>query len=318
LGIASAAVLIGWLLLAALAMIRLSAPHDTMQGIRPPRLYPLGRWRWPIAAAMGVSLLLAVGVPLASLVYQAGVVVTPTDVGVTRAWSPIKCLAIVAESPWRYRREFGWSLLIAGLASVAAVIAATLLAWWARHSRSATMAVALLAAVLLATPGPAIGVAIIRLLNRPEFPLLVWLYDQSILAPWLALLARSLPPAIFVLWYALASVPRDLLDAATVDGAGGFRRLLLVALPLRWPAVAAAWLVAMAIALGDLAASILVVPPGVMLLSRRIFDLIHYGVEDYLAGVCLALIVMFAATAAAIAWLAGRLSRQRAQEQREL
>ena len=42
-----------------------------------------------------------------------------------------------------------------------------------------------------------------------------------------------------------------------------------------------------------LAASILVLPPGVDPLSRRIFGFIHYGVEDKLAGICLATVGMF-------------------------
>lgn len=59
-----------------------------------------------------------------------------------------------------------------------------------------------------------------------------------------------------------------------------------------------AWLVALAIVLGDLAASILVVPPGVITLPIRIFGLMHYGVEDQVAGICLVLVAVFAVVAA--------------------
>ena len=130
-------------------------------------------------------------------------------------------------------------------------------------------------------------------------PWLAELYDRSILAPFLALLVRGLPPAIFVLWYALRTVPREMLEAAAVDGAGPVARFWLIALPLRWPAVGLAFVVSLAVALGDLAASILVVPPGVQTLSIHIFGLLHYGVEDQVAGVCLALLALFAALAAA-------------------
>ena len=149
--------------------------------------------------------------------------------------------------------------------------------------------------MFLAVPGPILGIAIIRLLNRPEVPGLVWLYDRSILAPWLAAYLRSLPIATLIMWHALQTVPKELLESAMIDGAGPLTRLWRIALPMRWPAAAAAWLAALAISLGDLAASILVVPPGVETLSIRIFGLLHYGVEDQVAGICLAMILVFAA-----------------------
>jgi iron(III) transport system permease protein len=102
-----------------------------------------------------------------------------------------------------------------------------------------------------------------------------------------------------------------MLDAAAVDGAGPVARLWRVVLPCRLCGLALAWLVAAAVALGDLAASILVVPPGVTTLPIRIFGLLHYGVEDQVAGVCLAMVAMFAGIAATLFFLAKRWSRDR-------
>ena len=208
---------------------------------------------------------------------------------------------MIAAAPRRHSREFGWSLLICPLAAAAAVLAAIPLAWFARRGGWRSLPALLTAAAALAVPGPVLGLAIIKLLNQPELPWLVQLYDHSILAPFLALFVRGLPAAIFVLWHALHTVPGELLDLAAVDGAGPVARLCRVALPMRWPAVGLAFLVSLAMTLGDLAASILVVPPGVMTLSIHIFGLLHYGVEDQVAGICLALIGMFAVVAAA-AW----------------
>jgi iron(III) transport system permease protein len=77
-------------------------------------------------------------------------------------------------------------------------------------------------------------------------------------------------------------------------------------LPQRRSALCIAWLVGLAIALGDLTASILVVPPRVKLLSIHIFNLVHYGVEDQVAGICLALLVVFGLVAAVVGWLLKR------------
>ena len=73
--------------------------------------------------------------------------------------------------------------------------------------------------------------------------------------------------------------------------------------PCRWPALAAAWLLAFAVALGELGATILVAPPGVSTLSILIFGLLHYGVQDRVAGLCLALLALSSAVLAAAAAL---------------
>lgn len=295
----------GLVVLAIAALARLG-PRSRSVPSRPRWVFRLGHRRYPLAVAVALVLAVLVGVPLGNLAYQAGAVVTMSDAGLARSWSPEKLFWMVAGSPARYAREFGWSLLLSGLAATAAVVMAVGMAWWARASRWAAGAVLLLTAGAMAIPGPLIGLAIIGSLNQPEFPPLVFLYDRSILAPWLALLVRSFPPATLILWHAIRTIPSEMLDAAAVDGAGPVARLWRIVLPCRLHALGLAWLVAAAVALGDLAASVLVVPPGVTTLSIRIFGLLHYGVEDQVAGICLAMTAIFAGIAATAILLAGR------------
>ena len=138
-----------------------------------------------------------------------------------------------------------------------------------------------------------IVLTLIQLLNRPETEIMTFLYDQSLFAPCAALLLRALPLVTMIVWYGLRTVPAETLESAELDGAGPVARLILIALPQRLAVLAAGYLAAMAIAMGDLAATILVVPPGVTTLSIRIFNLVHYGVEDRLAGICLATFAIF-------------------------
>ena len=161
------------------------------------------------------------------------------------------------------------------------------------------------ALVCLVIPGPFLGLAIIGLLNRPGLPWLVWLYDHSILAPWMALTVRAMGPAVLVLWHGVRTIPQPMLDSAATEGCGWLGQLGRIVLPQRLPALGVAWLIGLALALGDLTASILVVPPGVETLSIHIFNLVHYGVEDQVAGICLALTAALGALAAAVTWLAG-------------
>jgi ABC-type Fe3+ transport system permease subunit len=96
-----------------------------------------------------------------------------------------------------------------------------------------------------------------------------------------------------------------------VDGAGSWRQFWHIALPMRWKAMAVAWIIALAVSLGDLASVVLVHPPGVFLLSTTIFNLMHYGVEDQVAGACMALILIFSGLAIAAIILFRRMVKSR-------
>ena len=177
--------------IAGLALCRGLAPRDRALSLEHrPWTFRLGRWRiaWLVAAVM--LLVLLVGVPLGNLLYKAGVVVTQTDGQRLRAFSPGKCVEMIAAGPWHCRREFGWSLLLCASAAVAAVAIAIPLAWLARRGGIKAAPALLVTAMGVAVPGPVLGLAIITLLNRPELPWLAQLYDRSILAPFLALLVR--------------------------------------------------------------------------------------------------------------------------------
>ena len=93
------------------------------------------------------------------------------------------------------------------------------------------------------------------------------------------------------------------LDAATCEGG-------LILAGSSYGGLAAAWLAAFAIAMGDLAATILVAPPGVTTIGMRVFGLLHSGVDDHVAGLCLTSFAMFSSIAV-LALFAGRaLTRQ--------
>ena len=201
-------------------------------------------------------------------------------------------------APWQYRDELWQSAEIGAAAATAALLLGVPLAWSMRGNSAVCPGCDWAAiALLMAVPGPLLGIAMIRLLNQPpDSPLacLAWLYDTNF-APWLVQTLRALPIVTLILWPALASVPQAMLDTAATDGAGWWRRLLFIVIPQRWPALVAAWLVGLAVAVGELAATVLVVPPGPTTISVRIFSLIHYGVDDRVASICLVLVLGLAA-----------------------
>src|SRR5262249_5771691 len=126
---------------------------------------------------------------------------------------------------------------------------------------------------------------------------LLALYDNSPLVPILAQAIRALPLATLICWHSFATLSRDVLDAAALDGLSPWQILRHIALPLRWPALAGAWLAAFAVAAGDLAWVHLVTPPGMDLIQRRLFGLVHSGVEEQVAAISLVIVFVYAAVA---------------------
>ena len=275
---------------------------------RDPWIWRLKTGRWPAALALACSMFILAGVPLVNLAYKAGVQVTATDAGRVREWSPRKLVESVAAAPVQFKGELWLSMWLGAAAATAAVVIALPVAWRLRGAvngnsawRPTLMSVMLqtTVALCLTIPGPLLGLAVIRILDQsPDSPLsgLAWLYDSNF-APWLVQTLRALPIATLILWPAFASIPQVMLDAAMTDGAGWRRRLLLIVLPQRWTAVIAAWLVALAIAVGELAATVLVMPPqsGRTALSIQVFQLLHYGVDDRVAAISLVMVAGIAA-----------------------
>ncbi len=306
-GAAPGILLIAWLLFAGLTLAARLTPSDRPLSLRARWIFRLGVYRWPLAAFVGLLLVLLIGVPLGNLAYQAGILVVQSDAGWTRSWSLGKCASMIVGSLGDCRREVRWSLLIGVFSATTAVGTAAIFAWLARRGGWRSGIILFMTALALAVPGPLIGLALLWL--RGVW-VLRWLVDHWIFAPWAALTIRSLPPSLLILWYAFRTIPPAILDAAEMDGAGPAARFWRIALPSRISAVLLAWLVAFAVAMGDLAASILVVPPGVTTLSIHLFGLLHYGVQDKVAGACLALLAVFATIAAGILGLVGRWNQE--------
>lgn len=320
----------------AVAVVLLAAkllPRRRPVSLRRRRVFGLGAWRIPMGLLAGLVLLGLIGVPLAGLCYKAGIVVRPTDGGWQPTWSVGNCGRMVARCLVACRREFGWSLGIGSLAATGAVVGGIALAWPAIAAqrrvergtgtfgqgclspfrlppfRARAAPALLVVAVGLALPAPVVGLGIVWLVDACDCRFVYWLYDQPIPAPCMALVVRGLPLATLIAWHALRTVPVELLETAAADGAGPLRRLWSVALRLRLSAVALAWVVALAVALGDLGASFPVVPPGVETLSIRINRMLHSGQGFEVAGTCLALGLLFAVVGGAAVWLVGRWGR---------
>jgi iron(III) transport system permease protein len=274
----------------------------------PPLLFALGPWRAWLSLMTWLIVGAVVLLPLASLAYKAGALITPIESGYQRGWSLVKAASLTLKSPLDHAAEFRWSLAMGAATACATVLLAIPLAYAARSSRIAAAFAVVLAVCGLAVPGPLLSLGLITVFNDPAWPWLNYLYDRTIAVAVIAQSARAFPLAFFLVWWAFATIPRVHIESAQLDGAGRLARIWLAVRQRRAAAVLAA-MAAFVISLGELAATILVVPPGIEPLSVRIFGLLHYNVEDQLAAISLMLILMHAAATVIVLTIGRRVFR---------
>lgn len=274
--------------------------------IRKRRDFELGPWRWWAWGLTLVVIATLVGIPLASLLYKAGLVVEQQGGLRVRHWSATHFLRILGGTPRRFADEFLGTAILGSVTATGVMLLAIPLAWWARGGRWRAVIVWIVIATGCALPGPLVSLAVVHLLNHPDYEWLATLYDRTIAAPVLALIVRSSPLPLLVAWTGFRTIPREQLEAARLEGASPFDEFHHVAWPQRRRLLAGAWLLAAVLAAGDLSASILVTPPGFFTLPTRTFGLVHAGVDDQVAGLCLITLLGYLILAVLVGCLATR------------
>lgn len=262
----------------------LSHAKDQPKG--KPWLWKPTKGRASSSVALWLLLLLVAGMPIGNLVFKAGGRAVRDGDSWRREWSAGKVVSQLAAAPVRHRRELGQSAKLGACVATGAVLVGGAIAWrLVRGGPERLVWLALLAACLT-TPGPLIGIGAIRIFNQPsDSPcwFLSWAYDHTLLVTWLVQMIRATPIAALVLWPVWRSLPRNVLDAAALDGAARW----LVAARMRLPAVASVWLIALAISFAELSATLLVMPPGDQTITLQLFNLLHSGVDDRVAAISL-------------------------------
>lgn len=159
----------------------------------------------------------------------------------------------------------------------------------------------------LAMPAPLVGVGLIRVWNGAA---LGWtgLYNTPAM-PALACTLRFLPFSVLLLLAAMRRQDPRLADAARLLQKNRLHGLLHVRLPLLAPSMCGAALLATVLSLGELGATLLLVPPGVGSLTVTIYNYLHYGQSDVVAGLGLILFITSLASGLLLSRLAGRGTR---------
>jgi iron(III) transport system permease protein len=300
-------VLLTWLLiLTTVPWLDRSLPPLTSLD-RPPRVFALGRARWPCLVVVLAAAGLLAGVPLAGLVWKAGLHGVPSTWSATHVWERV---AVAWELHGRLVVQ---SLFWAAGAGVVAAALALLTCWLMVRTFWFRALILFLLAGCLAMPGPVLGLGLKETIMTlvvwfPEGPMPALLYDGPSQLPVLwAQLLRFLPCAAAILWPVVRSFPEELVDAVRVDGARPGQELTQLIWPLSRRAFLVAALAVTALALGELAAGKLVETPGADTFAHVLFGLMHTGASSDVAALCL--VMLAAVVAAALLVALGRSIR---------
>jgi iron(III) transport system permease protein len=272
---------------AAIALVQAPLKSATLNPIWQRRALAQN-WRWPgwfrvlQWSAMGI-LVLQISIPFSSLFF------------LTESWTGFTQNMRAASG------EIWFTLGTCTLAAMLSLPLAHALAvqlqqkrqwgWW------------LLVTLPLAIPAPLTGIGLISLWNQA---FLSRIY-ASIWMPVLAALARFVPIAAIIITMQMRRINPQLIEAAEILQPHRWRKTLWIHIPLIGPGLLTAALMTFILTLGELGATLLVVPAGKSTLTIRIYNFLHYGASQTVASLCLGitlLVLLFAsaATLIMVAW----------------
>lgn len=110
---------------------------------------------------------------------------------------------------------------------------------------------------------------------------------QSALMPTLASTIRFLPLSGMVLISQLKRIDPSLLEIAELLQSSNIRNWIFVKLPLVLPGLLVGFMLVLIFSLSELGATLMVVPPGKSTLTLKIYNYLHYGASETVAGLSL-------------------------------
>jgi len=232
---------------------------------------PLGPWKNILLIAIGLLCFLLVLLPILILIFQT-----------------------LPMTTWKESLQIGSGSLIRSI--VYSVLGATFLVFFGFfcgyliHNRTFRIwqSVDTATIFLFALPGTLIGMGLILLWNTPytnfiyATPIIILL---GYIAKYTALSSR-------ITVSTLSQISPSMEQAAQMVGAGWFRRIGCIIVPMAKRGIIAAWLIGYIVCMKDMGISMLVYPPGMDTLPVRTFTMMANGPPNIIAALCLLMVMI--------------------------
>ncbi|WP_419509611.1 ABC transporter permease [Candidatus Allofournierella excrementavium] len=134
----------------------------------------------------------------------------------------------------------------------------------------------------IALPGSIIGLGLLELVNKSPFHRL----GRTVWMPALGLAVHYLPYLLLLLVGAFARLDRDKLALGRVLARTRAKYLFRVRLPMLSGGLLAAFSVAFMLSMADVGTVLMLMPAGMEPLSVKIYNYLHYGSSELVAGFC--------------------------------
>jgi iron(III) transport system permease protein len=233
----------------------------TGKGYRPARI-KLGRARWPVALGIGAMFILALGLPLVTLIWQSFFRNLAQPFVFTSARATLDNYEFILSYPI-FLAAMKTSVLLAAMAATIVAGLTFVMAWIAQRSLPRYgFVLDALAFAPIAIPGVIVGAGILVAYLMLPIPI----YNTI----WILLVAYVtlyLPYGMRFASSGIAQIHRELEEMAAVSGAGLAQTFLRIMLPLLAPVLLAGWIYVFVLAVRELGASIFLVGPGTHVLG---------------------------------------------------
>ncbi len=238
-------------------------------------------FRWTNSASSPISLGgFESWIAALTLIFALVVVILPCAALVNRGLS-IQALAAAWD---KAADSMAWSLCYSGVAATAIAVLGFFLGYASqRRSIRGAGLVSLVTLMMFALPGTLIGIGLVITWNRPS---LAWLYAgpatllTGLIMQYAAIGERGIASTI-------AQIAPSSEEAAEIAGAGWFRRIWAILLPLLRPSLLAIWMLSFIMCLRDTSLALLLSPPGRDPLTARTLTLMANGSPELISALCL-------------------------------
>jgi iron(III) transport system permease protein len=233
----------------------------TGKGYRPTRV-KLGRWRWPVALALGTMFAFALGLPLVTLVWQSFFRNLAQPFYSSAALATLDNYDFILRYPI-FLAAVKTSVLLAAMAATIVAGLTFVMAWIAQRSLPRYgFILDALAFAPIAIPGVIVGAGILVAYLMLPIPI----YNTI----WILLVAYVtlyLPYGMRFASSGITQIHRELEEMASVSGASLGQTFARIMLPLLAPVLLAGWIYVFVLAVRELGASIFLVGPGTHVLG---------------------------------------------------
>jgi iron(III) transport system permease protein len=277
----------------------------TGKGYMPTRI-ELGRWRWPVAAAIALIFLVALGLPLFTLAWQSFFSNLSQPFMASKVPATLDNYRYILRYPI-FLDAVRTSVVVSAMAASVVVGLTLVMAWLARRSASRfSWLLDALASAPIAIPSVIVGASI--LFTYLAIP--IGVYDTI----WILLIAYVtlyLPYGMRFASTGITQIHRELEEVAEVSGARIGQIFWRVLFPLILPFLLAAWIYVFVLSVRELGASVFLVGPGTNVLGTISLTMWEEGGSyGAVAALGIVQILPLLVIVAALRWLEMRVSRR--------